>query len=77
MTAPTSVEEYLAALPEKSRGTLEKLRKTIRAAAPGATEAIAYQMPRSRITVDSLFHTPRSRTLQPLPGHRSGSQGIR
>ena len=40
-----SVEEYLAALPRESRVALEKLRKTIKAAAPGATETISYQMP--------------------------------
>jgi uncharacterized protein YdhG (YjbR/CyaY superfamily) len=45
MTAPTSVEGYLAALPEESRAALEKLRKTIKAAAPEATETISYQMP--------------------------------
>jgi uncharacterized protein YdhG (YjbR/CyaY superfamily) len=45
MAAPTSVEDYLAALPKESRAALEKLRKTIRAAAPEATEGISYQMP--------------------------------
>ena len=45
MAAPTSVEDYLAALPEESRAALERLRKTIRAAAPEATETISYQMP--------------------------------
>src|SRR5216117_1995498 len=45
MAAPSSVEDYLAALPEAQRAALEKLRKTIRAAAPEATEAISYQMP--------------------------------
>jgi uncharacterized protein YdhG (YjbR/CyaY superfamily) len=45
MAAPTSVEDYLAALPEAPRAALEKLRKTIRAAAPEATETISYQMP--------------------------------
>lgn len=45
MAGPTSVEEYLAALPEAPRAALEKLRKTIRAAAPEATETISYQMP--------------------------------
>ena len=45
MAAPTSVEDYLAALPEGSRAALEKLRKTIKAAAPEATETISYQMP--------------------------------
>jgi uncharacterized protein YdhG (YjbR/CyaY superfamily) len=45
MAAPTSVEDYMAALPEGSRAALERLRKTIKAAAPQATEAISYQMP--------------------------------
>jgi uncharacterized protein YdhG (YjbR/CyaY superfamily) len=45
MAGPTSVEDYLAALPEAPRAALEKLRKTIRAAAPEATETISYQMP--------------------------------
>ena len=45
MAAPTSVEAYLAALPEAPRAALEKLRKTIRAAATEATETISYQMP--------------------------------
>ncbi len=45
MTAPRSVEEYLAGLPEGSRAALEELRRTIKAAAPEATEAISYQMP--------------------------------
>jgi uncharacterized protein YdhG (YjbR/CyaY superfamily) len=45
MTAPTTVEAYLAALPKESRLALEKLRKTIKAAAPEATETISYQMP--------------------------------
>jgi uncharacterized protein YdhG (YjbR/CyaY superfamily) len=45
MAAPTSVEDYLAALPEESRAALEKLRTTIKTAAPEATETISYQMP--------------------------------
>jgi uncharacterized protein YdhG (YjbR/CyaY superfamily) len=43
-TAQT-VDDYLAALPEDARVTLEKIRKTIKAAAPKATEVISYQMP--------------------------------
>jgi len=45
MATPTSVEDYLAALPEEQRAALEKLRKTIRAAAPQANEKISYAMP--------------------------------
>ena len=45
MDAPTSVEDYLAGLPARSRAALERLRRTIKTAAPGATEAISYGMP--------------------------------
>jgi uncharacterized protein YdhG (YjbR/CyaY superfamily) len=45
MAGPSGVENYLASLPGESRVTLEKLRSTIKAAAPGATETISYQMP--------------------------------
>jgi uncharacterized protein YdhG (YjbR/CyaY superfamily) len=39
------VDEYLARLAPDARATLEKLRKTIKAAAPAATESISYQIP--------------------------------
>ena len=48
MATPTSVDEYLAALPDDRRVALEGLRRTIRAAAPNATESIAYNMPAFR-----------------------------
>src|SRR5258706_4582010 len=40
-----NVDEYLAGVPKEVRATLEKLRKTIKAAAPMASEGISYQMP--------------------------------
>jgi uncharacterized protein YdhG (YjbR/CyaY superfamily) len=41
-----AVEAYLAKVPEPARGTLEKMRAMIRAAAPKeATEGISYGMP--------------------------------
>lgn len=48
MPAPTSVEEYLAALSDERRAGVERLRQTINAAAPEATETIAYGMPALR-----------------------------
>ena len=40
-----TVDDYLATIPKEARVTLEKIRKTIKAAAPRATEVISYQMP--------------------------------
>ncbi len=48
MAAPISVEEYLAGLPDERRAAVELLRQTINAAAPEATETIAYEMPALR-----------------------------
>ena len=48
MAGPSSVDEYLASLPLERRIVVEELRRTINAAAPGATETIAYQMPALR-----------------------------
>lgn len=48
MAGPASVEEYRAAIPVERRAALDVLRKTINAAAPEATETIAYGMPALR-----------------------------
>ncbi len=48
-SAPKSVDEYLAGIPEPARGTLKKVRAAIRSAVPPqATEAISYGMPAVR-----------------------------
>ena len=45
----TSVDAYLASLPDERRSRLEDLRRTILAAAPDVTEGIAYNMPAYRL----------------------------
>lgn len=45
MAGPSTVEEYLAQVPEEARAALEKVRTMIRAAAPNTTETISYRMP--------------------------------
>ena len=44
-----TIDEYLAALSDDKRAALEKLRKTIRAAAPKVEECISYQLPAFRL----------------------------
>ena len=41
----STVDDYLAALPEDRRGPMEQIRDAVRAAAPEAVEAISYKMP--------------------------------
>ena len=45
VSSPESVDKYLATLPKDKRDALAKLRAAIKAAAPGATEGISYQVP--------------------------------
>lgn len=42
-------DHYLAALPDDKRAALEKLRRSIRAAAPRAEECISYRLPAFRL----------------------------
>jgi uncharacterized protein YdhG (YjbR/CyaY superfamily) len=53
-TKAKTIDEYLAALTEDKRTVLEKLRKTIRAAAPRAEECISYQLPHFRLDGKAL-----------------------
>ena len=46
---PKTIDEYLAGVSDEQRAALEKLRKTIRAAAPKAEECISYQLPAFRL----------------------------
>ena len=45
-TAPKTIDDYLAAVPEPAHSTLQKVRAAIRSALPpGATETISYKIP--------------------------------
>lgn len=46
---PKDIDAYLTALPADQRAALEKLRKAIQAAAPGAEECISYGLPAFRL----------------------------
>lgn len=42
---PATIDEYIAGFPEDVQTVLEKIRATIRKAAPSAQEKISYQIP--------------------------------
>jgi uncharacterized protein YdhG (YjbR/CyaY superfamily) len=44
-TAPRDIDEYIAGFPSEVQEMLEKIRMTIRKAAPDAEETISYQIP--------------------------------
>jgi uncharacterized protein YdhG (YjbR/CyaY superfamily) len=53
-TKPKSIDEYLAGVSDEKRAALEKLRKSIRAAAPNAEECISYGVAAFRLNGKGL-----------------------
>jgi len=50
----TTIDEYIKTFPKDVQGLLERLRRTIRKAAPEAVEAISYQMPAFKLNGKNL-----------------------
>jgi uncharacterized protein YdhG (YjbR/CyaY superfamily) len=51
-----TIDEYIKAFPTDVQNILEKMRQTIRKAAPEAVEAISYQMPTFKLNGRNLVH---------------------
>ena len=51
-----TIDEYIKALPEDVQGILQKIRLTIRKAAPKAVESISYQMPTFKLNGKGLVY---------------------
>ena len=51
-----TIDEYIKTFPEDIQGILEKMRQTIKKAAPKAVEAISYQMPTFKLNGKNLVH---------------------
>jgi uncharacterized protein YdhG (YjbR/CyaY superfamily) len=82
---PRTIDEYLAGVTPDQRVALEKLRKTIRAAAPGIEECISYGIPAFRLNGRSLvffgawanhcsFYPGSSKTLKKFRRDLTGFQ---
>lgn len=52
----TTMDAYIASFPKEVQGILERIRQTIRKAAPGAVEAISYQIPTFKLNGSNLVH---------------------
>lgn len=52
----TTMDGYIASFPRKVQDILEKVRQTIRKAAPGAVETISYQIPTFKLNGSNLVH---------------------
>ena len=51
-----TIDQYIASYPENVQEVLQKIRKTIKAAAPGAEEAMRYGIPTFRLNDQNLVH---------------------
>jgi uncharacterized protein YdhG (YjbR/CyaY superfamily) len=52
----TTIDAYVATLPKDVQVILEKIRQTIRKAAPDALETISYQIPTFKLNGKNLVH---------------------
>ena len=69
MEKPTTIDEYIAAFPADVQDILQKVRETIKTAAPQATEAISYGMPTFKLA-GNLVHFGAFKThlgFYPIP----------
>ena len=73
---PTTIDEYLAALPAAGRAALGKLRKVIRSSIPDARECISYGMPAFRVrgrVVAGFAATAKGYSYYPFSGSTLGT----
>lgn len=56
LNPPTTIDEYIAEQPEKTREILQKVREAIKAVAPTATEKIGYGIPTFVLNKKNLVH---------------------
>jgi len=55
-TAPATIDKYIAGFPNHVQEILEKVRMTIKKAAPEAEETISYKMPTFKLKGDYLIY---------------------
>lgn len=54
--APHDIDEYISWFPDDVQKILQRIRRTIRRAAPDAVEAISYQIPTFKLNGKNLIH---------------------
>lgn len=65
--SPGDIDEYITRYPKEIRVILQKIRATIKRAAPGATEAISYQIPTFKIGGNLVHFAAFSRHISFFP----------
>src|SRR5262249_5154788 len=54
-TGPRDIDDYIAGFPDELQAILQKIRRTIRKAAPRAEEKISYKMPAFTMDGDLIY----------------------
>jgi uncharacterized protein YdhG (YjbR/CyaY superfamily) len=76
VTAPASVDDYIAGFPPDARAALESVRAAAHAAIPGAGERISYGMPALTLEDRTVFHFAgwtKHLSIYPIP---AGVEGL-
>lgn len=55
-STPKDIDEYIAGFPDDVQKILQKIRATIKKAAPKTVEAISYQIPTFKLNGKNLIH---------------------
>jgi uncharacterized protein YdhG (YjbR/CyaY superfamily) len=69
-TAPKNIDEYIARFPPEIQEILQKIRLTIRKAAPKAEEAISYMMPTFKLHGNLVFFAAYKKHIGFYPAPR-------
>jgi uncharacterized protein YdhG (YjbR/CyaY superfamily) len=72
--APKSIDEYIAGFPSDVQEILEKIRETIRKAAPGAEETISYQIPAFKLHGNLIHFAAYQHHIGLYPAPRGAPQ---
>lgn len=67
-TAPKTIDEYIRRFPKPTQVLLEKVRATIRKAAPKAEEAISYQIPTFKLNGNLVHFAAYNKHIGFYPG---------
>ena len=73
---PSPVDAYLATVPADRRAALQRLRRAIHAASPGAEECLSYRMPAFRVdgqVVAGFLATAKGCSYFPFSGRTLGT----
>ena len=72
--APADIDDYIDGFAPNVRKILQKIRKTIQAAAPGAEEAISYQIPTFKLNGNLIYFAGFQNHLSVYPAPRGAKE---